>query len=125
MDKAFEKKIKKKLIQDKKKLTKELSSFARKDPKIKGNWMTRFPFFGTDRSHKDESAEEIERYENLLPIEHTLELRLKKIEEALERIKKGDFGKCNECSKKIRKVRLEIVPEADLCSVCGRSKDRK
>jgi len=125
MDKAFRKKIKKKLIQDKKKLTKELSSFARKDPKIKGNWMTRFPFFGTDRSHKDESAEEIERYENLLPVEHTLELRLKKIEKALERVEESDFGKCQDCNKKIRKIRLEIVPEADLCSVCGRSKDRK
>ena len=120
MDKKTLEQLKKKLQVEKKKLTRELKSFAKKDPKIKGNWLTRFPLFGAGRSHSDEKAEELEGYENLLPVEHALEARLKDIEEALERIEKGNYGKCVNCGKEIRIKRLEIVPEAKLCSVCGR-----
>lgn len=119
MDNKVKKQLKKKLEVEKKKLTKELSSFARKDPKKKGNWLTKLPFLGNDRSHKDESAERIETYETFLPIEHTLEIRLKKIEEALKKINGKDYGKCQKCGKDIRVKRLEIVPEAKLCSKCG------
>lgn len=119
MDAKIKKQLKNKLEAEKKKLTKELSSFAKKDPKRKGNWLTRLPFLGNDRSHKDESAERIEAYETLLPIEHTLELRLKKVDKALEKIEGKDYGKCEKCGKDIRIERLKIVPEAKLCSKCG------
>ncbi|MAF20378.1 MAG: hypothetical protein CMI55_01710 [Parcubacteria group bacterium] len=122
MDKKLQKKLKNKLEQEKKKLTKDLSSFARKDPEIKGNWLTKFPFFGVGRSHQDETAEKIEEYEKLLPLEHDLELRLRDIEEALEKIKKDVYGKCEGCQKKIETKRLEVVPEAKLCLKCGKEK---
>jgi len=120
MSDTLQKKLKKKLEQEKKRLTKDLSSFAKRDPKIKGNWTTRFPFFGINRSHQDEGAEKIEEYEKLLSIEHTLELRLKDIEGALEKIKKGAYGQCEKCQKKIEEKRLEAVPEARLCLKCGK-----
>lgn len=120
MDKKIQEQFKKKLEAEKNKLTRELKSFAKKDPKIKGNWLTQLPFFNVSRSHPDEKAEEIEGYENLLSIERILEARLNNIKEALERIKKGVYGKCADCGKEIRIKRLEIVPEAKLCSVCGR-----
>lgn len=122
MDKKILKQLKEKLKAEKKKLTQELKSFAKKDPRIKGNWLTRFPLFSAGRSHPDEKAEELEDYENLLPVERVLETRLKDIEEALERINKRTYGKCVNCSKEIRIKRLEIVPEAKLCSECGRKK---
>lgn len=120
MDKKTLEQFKNKLEAEKEKLTKELESFAKQDPKVKGNWLTRFPFFNASRSRPDEKAEERERYENLLPVEHVLEMRLKDINEAIERIEKKTYGKCANCSKEIRVKRLEIVPEAKLCSVCGR-----
>lgn len=120
MDKDLQKKLQEQLETEKKRLTKDLKFFAKKDSKLKGNWLTRFPFFGMNRSHKDESAEEIEEYENLLPVEHTLELRLKDIEEALEKIKKSDYGKCNNCKKEIDLERLKVIPEAKLCLKCGK-----
>ncbi len=119
MDKESKKQLKKKLLAEKDKLTKELSSFAKKDPKRKGNWLTKLPFLGNDRSHKDESAERIEAYESRLPVEHTLEDRLKKVNEALEKIDNNGYGKCEKCGKDIRPARLEVVPEAKLCSKCG------
>jgi hypothetical protein len=50
MDKNLQKKLQEKLEAEKKKLTKELMFFAKKDPQLKGNWLTRFPFFGLSRS---------------------------------------------------------------------------
>jgi len=38
MDEKIQKNLKKKLESEKKRLTKDLSFFAKKDPKIKGNW---------------------------------------------------------------------------------------
>jgi len=124
MDKDLQKNIQKKLEGEKKRLIKDLRFFAKKDPQLKGNWLTRFPFFGLNRSHKDESAEEIEGYENLLPVEHTLELRLKDIENALVKVKKGNYGRCENCRKKIESKRLEVVPEARLCMKCGKKETR-
>ncbi len=121
MDEKTKEQLKKKLEEEKKKLTKEISSFAKEDPKRKGNWLTNLPFLGNDRSHVDESAERIESYESLLPIEHTLELRLKDIDNALEKISSDNYGKCEKCNKEIKAERLEIVPEARLCSECGKN----
>ena len=123
MNNDLQKKFQNKLEADKKKLINELKFFAKKDPQLKGNWLTRFPFFNLSRSHRDENAEEIEEYENLLPVEHTLELRLKDIEDALVKIKKGAYGQCEECKKRIEIKRLEVIPEAKLCLKCGKEKN--
>lgn len=40
------------------------------------------------------------------------------LEDALQRIEKGDYGKCTECGKLIEKERLEAVPHAQLCLQC-------
>lgn len=40
------------------------------------------------------------------------------IEDALDRIKKGTFGICVNCQKKIQKKRLEAVPWARHCIEC-------
>lgn len=122
MDKSLEKQLKKRLEKEKKRLTKDLSFFAKKDPKVKDNWRTLFPFFGINRSHKDESADKVEEYENLLSIEHDLELRLRNVNKALEKIQKGIYGKCEECKKEIEEERLKIVPEAKTCLTCAKNK---
>lgn len=122
MDKKLQKELKVKLEAEKERLTKDLSFFAKKDPKIKGNWLTKFPFFGTNRSHQDETAEKIEEYEKLLPLEHDLELRLKDIDEALDKIKSNSYGNCSNCNKEIETKRLQAVPEAKFCLECGKQK---
>ena len=115
MDKKLEQQLKAKLEAEKKRLTKDLSAFAQKDPKMKRNWITRFPFLGLNRSHSDESADEVEEYENLLPVEYALEGRLKDIEEALGKMTKGTYGQCELCGKEIEKKRLLVAPEARTC----------
>lgn len=122
MNKDFVLKSKEKLEEQKKSIEKELSKFAKKDNNLKGDWDTSYPNFENNSIFKsqqlEEAADEVEEYANLLPIEHSLETRLQKINSALSNIKEGKYGICKKCQKEISKERLEAYPEADLCSEC-------
>jgi DnaK suppressor protein len=45
---------------------------------------------------------------------------LEEIDGALERIKQGTFGRCEECQTDIPKARLQAVPYARYCVECAR-----
>ena len=45
---------------------------------------------------------------------------LASIEKALERMRGGDYGKCEECEKAIPMARLSALPYATLCIECQR-----
>ena len=46
--------------------------------------------------------------------------RMNQIDQALERIERGDYGKCNLCGREIDLERLETQPEADTCLECSK-----
>ena len=48
------------------------------------------------------------------------EQALTEIDEALERIKQGSFGLCEECQEPIPKARLQALPYARHCVACAR-----
>jgi len=113
--------LKNKLERQKEDIEKQLEKFATEDKKLKGDWDTRFPRFnGGERGHSalEQAADEVEEYTTLLPIEHNLELRLKSINSALEKIKTGKYGICEKCGEKIAIERLEAYPEAKVCTKC-------
>lgn len=45
------------------------------------------------------------------------------IDEALQRIKEGNYGLCQACGKKIQNTRLEVVPHARLCIECKKAEE--
>lgn len=49
---------------------------------------------------------------------------LRSLDEALERIERGEYGKCMECDELIGTKRLDVVPSAKLCISC-KSKNEK
>lgn len=49
--------------------------------------------------------------------------KLYQVEKALDRIKYGKYGTCEECNKKIGEDRLDIIPETTLCDVCAKDRD--
>lgn len=49
---------------------------------------------------------------------------LRSLDEALERIERGEYGKCMECDELIGTKRLDAVPSAKLCIAC-KSKNEK
>lgn len=42
---------------------------------------------------------------------------------ALEKIDTGAYGKCESCGREIDEERLEIIPEAERCVACQRSRE--
>lgn len=116
MDQKSLQKFQKKLEEQKQTLEQELQKFADKDKKLKGDWSTRFPQFG--KGDLSEAADEIEEYATLLPIEYSLELKLRDVNFALDKIKKQKYGQCEKCGKDISKQRLNICPEAKICVKC-------
>ncbi len=110
-------KIKSLLETEKDKLQKELRSFAVEDPNLKGNWDAK-PINAKD-TDMEEKADEVQQYDNLLSLEHSLELRLKDVDMALEKISAGKYGACEKCGKEIEEKRLLVCPEARLCMSCN------
>lgn len=123
MDKKILEQLKKKLKERKARLESELASFAKKDEKVKGDYDTRFPDFGTTQS-TDEEALEVAVYDSALPVEYALELRLADINKALEKIKNNIYGQCENCAEKIDIRRLEAMPEARTCLDCEKKRNK-
>ena len=111
---------KEKLEKEKLFLEKGLGKIAKKDENLKGDWDARFPKWDGDSgsSALERAADQVEEYGNILSLEHNLEKRLREINEALERVKKGKYGRCQNCNKEIKRERLEVYPAADLCVDC-------
>jgi len=120
MNKLFINKIKKLLAEERKEIEKELQMLAEKDKKLKEEWHTKFPEFDNEVSSLEEEADEVEEYDTKLSIKQSLENKLKDINLALEKIKKGNYGNCEKCRKKISQEKLLIYPETKTCSKCQR-----
>ncbi|MDP3727595.1 MAG: TraR/DksA C4-type zinc finger protein [bacterium] len=105
------------LLAEKRLLESELSAFAARDPKMKGDWDTRFPERnerGASSSHsaQDEQADLREEFESKLAQEQSLETRLLAVREAFERIEKQTYGRCLTCGEEIPEERLRANPAA-------------
>lgn len=113
----------KKLLETKKvEVESELKGITTKDPYTEENWESVFPKFDIKPDLED-ASDEVEEYINRLPIEQTLSLKLKQINEALYRIKDKTYGICKNCKKEtITLKRLEAIPEADMCIKCKKHK---
>ena len=120
MNKKLLKEVKEKLEKEKAALEEQLEKIATKDPYLKGDWDTKFPDFNEEfgGAALEQAADEVEEYDARLPVEFSLEIRLRNVNLALEKIKKGQYGKCEVCHKKIDEERLKISPEARLCMKC-------
>jgi RNA polymerase-binding transcription factor DksA len=52
-----------------------------------------------------------------------LEELLRDVADALDRIGRGTFGRCEGCGRPIARERLEVLPRARLCIRCQRRED--
>ena len=50
---------------------------------------------------------------------------LNKIDKALQKIKNGEFGICEDCGEEIHQKRLEARPETTLCIRCKEEQERE
>jgi RNA polymerase-binding transcription factor DksA len=81
------------------------------------------------RQHRDfplspdseERAVERENDEVLDQLADTTRDELARVDHAMRRLNAGHYGECERCGSPIGEARLHIVPEATLCSRCGRA----
>lgn len=59
-------------------------------------------------------------HEKTVVLENQLKSDLKEIEKALEKIKKGTYGICENCGLQIDPARMEVKPSAIYCLKCER-----
>jgi RNA polymerase-binding transcription factor DksA len=110
--------LEKDLLARKENFDKQLGKIAKKDQEIKDNYRTSFPNYG--REDQDNAAE-VSAYESTLPLEGRLEIELRKINIALNKIKRGKkYGICETCGKEIEEERLKAYPQASKCITCAK-----
>src|SRR5437868_544305 len=59
-----------------------------------------------------------------LSLLHNEEQLLEEIAAALDRVKQGTFGQCEECTESIPKTRLQAVPYTRYCVECARKQEK-
>jgi len=108
IDKAIVKKNKQRLEKERVRVQKLLSRVTNADGTPK------YPDFG---NADDENATEVAEYEANIAEEADLEIKLKAVEAALQKIVDGQYGICAIGGEDIPVERLEVVPEAATCTV--------
>jgi len=92
----------------------------------KNNTGTQGEYYPTELSNYDNHPAELGT--DLFHVEMNTALKvheenvLKEIQDALERIDEGTFGKCEFCGNEISEERLEAIPYARLCIDCEENK---
>lgn len=79
------------------------------------------PFANEDRSiivEPGTDAAVLFGHEQAVVLEERLKSDLKEIEKALSKLKKGTYGICERCKKKIEPKRLAVKPQSIYCLKC-------
>lgn len=122
MDQKETKKLLESLEKEGAEILSELADFAKKDPHVKGGFIVPFPNEGNS---VDENAREITEFERMKIIKDNLQKRLNDIYAAIQKIKKGEYGKCEKCSSDVGSTRLKALPVARFCMDCAKTSIRE
>jgi RNA polymerase-binding transcription factor len=66
----------------------------------------------------------LERERDFSLLENARDL-LSQVDQALQKIEEGTYGKCASCGKSIEAARLKALPYASLCISCKRLEERR
>ncbi len=107
--------LKQKLEEELKKLEGELTSVGHINPHNPADWEATEADNNVDTADRNETAENIEEFEDRTAILKQLEIQYNDVKEALSRIEHGTFGKCAVDGGDIPHDRLEALPTAKTC----------
>jgi DnaK suppressor protein len=65
-----------------------------------------------------DAAQTTSERSNVLSLAEGLRTRLEDVRSALDRLEKGNYGRCERCGNEINGERLEAIPTARLCISC-------
>lgn len=115
MEKIDTEYFKRKLLEEKSKLISELETIGRINPDNPSDWEPLPGEKENNTADPNDSADSIEQYEGNTALVKELEIQLKDIEVALEKIKNGTYGICEISKEKIETERLVANPAARTC----------
>jgi len=107
--------FKEKLLEEKTKLIAELETVGKINPNNPDDWEPAVGEKGDSTADPNDSADTIEEYEANNALISELEIQLKDINNALEKIENGGYGVCEISGDPIEIDRLEANPSARTC----------
>lgn len=108
-------KYKKLLEAEKSKLLKELATVGKRNPASPDGWEVIETDLDSDSADDNETADEMEELGENEAILGKLAPQLRLVEQALQEIKKGGYGKCLVCGEEIPEERLLANPASLTC----------
>jgi RNA polymerase-binding transcription factor DksA len=105
----------KKLLEEKAKLISELETVGQVNPNNPDDWEPKATEKDGSTADPNDSADSIEEYESNTALVSELEISLKDINAALEKIEAGKYGICEISGDQIELDRLEANPAARTC----------
>lgn len=112
-------KIRQKLQEERARLIRELSKFSHRNPQTKEtDFVTDYQDTGDD---EDENASEVANFSDNLSLEDELEKALRDVENAIQMIEDGTYGKCKYCHQNIDERRLDARPTSTSCIQCKKT----
>lgn len=107
--------FRKQLEEERARLEKELATMAHRNPDAPEDWEVTAPDLNVMPAAKEEVADAQEELENAASTEFNLESRLRDVNEALEKIRHGQYGICAVGKEPIDAARLRANPAALTC----------
>lgn len=111
-------KVKRYLLRRQKEVEEQLESLERNDP-VSGESLV------VEASEAGTESWLAEAHGRLTAVKNDLSDLSSRIKNSLLRIRKGTWGKCENCGKPIEAERLEAIPTAALCLSCANQPHRK
>jgi RNA polymerase-binding transcription factor DksA len=105
-------KIKNALLRQQKEVEEEIKSLEQDDP-VNSLGMAESSEPGTDSWVADTHG-------RVMAVKHSLKTLGDRIKSSLNALKKGSYGKCDNCGNQIEPARLEAMPTATLCIACSK-----
>ena len=107
------------LLKEESGIRNQLKGIASENPLVRGDFDVKVEDLGESQDDAAQEAGELDRDQALVD---ALEKRLKEIVHTREKIKAGEYGKCENCSTEIQPARLNAMAIAALCINCANRK---
>jgi len=105
----------KKLLHDKRGGIESLQEQMRESQEVNESQQESSGALSSHDQHPADTATQTFQREQDQSIEERLDYELSEIDDALQRVENGDYGKCERCGKTISNERLEILPATRYC----------
>ncbi len=104
--------FKEKLLKEKALIEEELSGIALQNPNNPNDWQATTKGMEIDTADENELGDLMEELDEKELVTEQLQVQLKDVNDALEKIEKGNYGICELTGESIDKARLEANPSA-------------